>query len=82
MNHAVWIEVDSGILGEGESDHNWPVENEYEDGDSADSTTADFAPRGASRFQERIRKKLPKPLDVKTTRQSEALGRLYDACSV
>lgn len=71
-----------GVLGEGENDPNWPAEvTENEDGDFADATT-DFAPRGASTFQARIRNKLPKPLDAKVARQTEAIGKLYDACAV
>lgn len=71
----------SGI-GEGENDLNSPVEpTENEDGDSADQTP-DFAPRGASKFQQRIRNKLPKPLDTKIARQGEAIGKIYDACAV
>lgn len=42
----------------------------------------DFAPRGASKFQERIRDKLPNQLDSKVSQRSEALGRFYDACAV
>lgn len=42
----------------------------------------DFAPRGASKFQERIRNKLPKPLDTKVAQHSEAIGKFYDACAV
>ena len=72
----------SGVSGEGENDLNSPVEPiEDEDGDYADPTS-DFAPRGASKFQQRIRNKLPKPLDTKIARQGEAIGKIYDACAV
>lgn len=68
--------------GEGEHDANWPVQETEHSDDFSDSTAADFAPRGASKFQERIRNKLPKPLDQKVLRQRATLGKLYDACTV
>ena len=46
------------------------------------SSPSNFAPRGASRFQERVRNKLPKPLDLSGTRQKAVVGKLYNACSV
>lgn len=42
----------------------------------------DFAPRGASKFQQKIRDKLPNQLDSKVSQRSEALGRFYNACAV
>ncbi|KAE8349764.1 Mysoin-binding motif of peroxisomes-domain-containing protein [Aspergillus coremiiformis] len=69
------------LQGEGEHDSSWPVkENEHSD-IASESTAADFAPRGASKFQERIRNKLPRPLDLKSSHQRAALGRLYDTCT-
>ncbi|KAL4806905.1 Mysoin-binding motif of peroxisomes-domain-containing protein [Aspergillus unguis] len=68
------------LRGEGEHNPDWPVqESEHED--LSDSTAADFAPRGTSKFQTRIRNKLPKPLNLKASRQTAALGRLYDVCA-
>lgn len=68
--------------GEGEHDPSWPVKEADHSDDFSDSTAADFAPRGVSKFQERIRNKLPKPLERKVSRQRAALGRLYDVCTV
>ncbi|OJZ92627.1 hypothetical protein ASPFODRAFT_56200 [Aspergillus luchuensis CBS 106.47] len=69
------------LQGEGEHDPNWPVKETDHSDDFSDSTAADFAPRGVSKFQERIRNKLPKPLERKVSRQRAALGRLYDVCT-
>ncbi|KAL4884522.1 Mysoin-binding motif of peroxisomes-domain-containing protein [Aspergillus karnatakaensis] len=69
------------LRGEGEHDPDWPVK-EFDNGDDlSDSTAADFAPRGASQFQTRIRNKLPHPLNLRASRQTAALGRLYDVCT-
>ncbi|PTU23321.1 hypothetical protein P175DRAFT_0508025 [Aspergillus ochraceoroseus IBT 24754] len=67
----------------GEAEHNphWTVKESENGDDLSDSTAADFAPRGASKFQNRIRNKLPKPLNLKASRQTAALSRLYDACA-
>ncbi|KAH8422554.1 vezatin family protein [Aspergillus melleus] len=67
--------------GEGEHDPNWPVQEPESSDDVSDSTAADFAPRGTSKFQSRIRNKLPKPLDLKASHQRAALGRIYDTCT-
>ncbi|KAL3472928.1 Mysoin-binding motif of peroxisomes-domain-containing protein [Aspergillus californicus] len=69
------------LRGEGEHDPDWPVQETEHKDDLSDSTTADFAPRGASKFQTRIRNKLPTPLNLKGSRQTAALGRLYEVCS-
>ncbi|PWY82848.1 proliferating cell nuclear antigen [Aspergillus heteromorphus CBS 117.55] len=69
------------LQGEGEHDPNWPLKEAEHSDDFSDSTAADFAPRGVSKFQERIRNKLPKPLERKVSRQSAALGRIYEACT-
>ncbi|EHA26363.1 Hypothetical protein ASPNIDRAFT_206156, partial [Aspergillus niger ATCC 1015] len=69
------------LQGEGEHDPSWPVKEADHSDDFSDSTAADFAPRGVSKFQERIRNKLPKPLERKVSRQRAALGRLYDVCT-
>lgn len=68
------------LQGAGEHDPNWPVQETDHNDDASDSTAADFAPRGASKFRERIRSKLPKPLDLKSSRHRALLLRLYDAC--
>ncbi|KAL5356386.1 Mysoin-binding motif of peroxisomes-domain-containing protein [Aspergillus floccosus] len=68
------------LQGAGEHDPNWPVQETDHNDDASDSTAADFAPRGTSKFQERIRSKLPKPLDLKSSRHRALLLRLYDAC--
>jgi hypothetical protein len=74
--------TDADLLsGEGDQEESWPVEEAHsEDEQTAQST--DFAPRGASRFQDRVRNKLPKPLDLKNTRQGVVVEKLYGACSV
>ncbi|KAL4928525.1 Mysoin-binding motif of peroxisomes-domain-containing protein [Aspergillus undulatus] len=69
------------LRGEGEYNPDWPVNEPDNRDELSDSTAADFAPRGASKFQTRIRNKLPKPLNLKASRQTAALGRLYDVCS-
>ncbi|KAL2868812.1 Mysoin-binding motif of peroxisomes-domain-containing protein [Aspergillus lucknowensis] len=66
------------LRGEGEHDPDWTVK---ENADSLESTAADFAPRGASKFQTRVRNKLPKPLNLGGSRQTAALSRLYDICA-
>lgn len=67
--------------GEGENEESWPVD-ETQTEDEQDVASSNFAPRGASRFQDRVRNKLPKPLDLKNTRQGVAVEKLYTACSV
>lgn len=69
------------IPGAGESNERWPVE-EIRSEDDLDDTASNFAPRGASKFQERVRNKLPKPLDLSRSREGVVIGKLYDACSV
>ncbi|KAL4751304.1 hypothetical protein BDW72DRAFT_174134 [Aspergillus terricola var. indicus] len=69
------------LRGEGEHSPDWPVKEIENEDDLSDSTAADFAPRGASKFQTRIRNKLPKPVNFKASRQTVALGRLYDVCT-
>ncbi|KAE8327343.1 Mysoin-binding motif of peroxisomes-domain-containing protein [Aspergillus sergii] len=69
------------LQGEGEHDPSWPVKETENSDIASESTAADFAPRGASKFQERIRNRLPKPLDLRSSHQRAALGRLYDACT-
>ncbi|KAL4763423.1 proliferating cell nuclear antigen, C-terminal domain-containing protein [Aspergillus foveolatus] len=69
------------LRGEGEHSPDWPVKESENEDDLSDSTAADFAPRGASKFQTQIRNKLPKPVNFNASRQTAALGRLYDACT-
>lgn len=69
------------FTGEGEPEESWPVDDTHTE-DEGDRPSSDFAPRGASRFQERVRNKLPKPLDLRNTRQGAVVGKLYGACSV
>ncbi|GFF55156.1 proliferating cell nuclear antigen [Aspergillus udagawae] len=69
------------LRGEGEHDPDWPVQETKSEDDPFDSTASNFAPRGTSKFQERIRNKLPKPLELKSSRQRAVLGKLYDACA-
>lgn len=69
------------VSGEGENEENWPAEETRSEDERA-GPTSNFAPRGASRFQERVRNKLPKPLDLRNTRHGEVVEKLYSACSV
>jgi hypothetical protein len=69
------------LSGEGDQEESWPVEETLSEDEQAAQST-NFAPRGASRFQDRVRNKLPKPLDLKNTRQGVVVEKLYDACSV
>ncbi|KAJ5106315.1 hypothetical protein N7456_002990 [Penicillium angulare] len=68
------------LQGEGGAEENWPVDEAHSDND-ADIPSPNFAPRGASRFQERVRNKLPKPLDLSDTRHGAVVGKIYSACS-
>ncbi|KAJ5338674.1 hypothetical protein N7452_005402 [Penicillium brevicompactum] len=65
------------LEGEGGTEENWPVEENQSDDDQ---TTLNFAPRGSSKFQDRVRHKLPKPLELGTP-QAQLVGKLYEACS-
>ncbi|KAJ5586788.1 uncharacterized protein N7459_002553 [Penicillium hispanicum] len=65
---------------EGEPEESWPVE-ETPSENGLDAPSSNFAPRGASRFQERVRNKLPKPLDLSNTRHGVVVEKLYSACS-
>ena len=62
--------------GEGESEENWPVEETHSEDEP------NFAPRGASKFQDRVRNKLPTPLDLSNSRHGVVVEKLYSACSV
>ncbi|KAJ5572260.1 hypothetical protein N7535_005920 [Penicillium sp. DV-2018c] len=66
------------LEGEGGYSQSWPVENESDDDHASASN---FAPRGASKFQDRVRNRLPKPLDTRGTSQGEIIGKIYDALS-
>lgn len=68
-------------LGEGENEASWPVEETHSEV-GKEAPASNFGPRGASRFQERVRNKLPKPLDLRNTRHGEVVEKLYSACSV
>lgn len=68
------------VPGEGGNEESWLAEEPQSDDD--DTRSFNFAPRGASKFQDRVRNKLPKPLDLRGTSQGELIGRIYDACSV
>ncbi|CAG8948545.1 unnamed protein product [Penicillium salamii] len=65
------------LEGEGGHEESWPVEENQSDDDH---TTLNFAPRGSSKFQDRVRNKLPKPLDLGTP-QGQLIGKIYEACS-
>lgn len=67
--------------GVGEREDNWPAaETNCESENEVPAT--DFAPRGASRFQSRVRNKLPKPLNLGNSPHGAIAQKLYTACSV
>ncbi|KAL1970580.1 hypothetical protein VTN77DRAFT_4224 [Rasamsonia byssochlamydoides] len=68
------------LEGEGERDQDWPLQVDSQE--ELPSPPPNYAPRGASTFQERIRKKLPAPLEINSLRRSGTLGKIRDACSV
>ncbi|KAJ5617990.1 Proliferating cell nuclear antigen [Penicillium hordei] len=67
------------LEGEGGNEESCPVEENQSDDDHTRS--CNFAPRGASKFQNRVRNKLPKPLNLRGTPQGELIEKLYDTCS-
>ncbi|KAJ9299135.1 hypothetical protein DTO271G3_3377 [Paecilomyces variotii] len=67
------------LQGAGERSEDWIPQEA--DNDTSSDTRLDFAPRGISTFQERIRNKLPAPLDLTAARKTGALGKIHDACS-
>ncbi|OJJ47817.1 hypothetical protein ASPZODRAFT_141387 [Penicilliopsis zonata CBS 506.65] len=66
---------------EGEDARDWVAQEEMVDSTDNESEAPNFAPRGTSKFQKKIRNKLPRPLDLKGSRQGAALNRLYEVCS-
>ncbi|CRG90360.1 hypothetical protein PISL3812_07404 [Talaromyces islandicus] len=65
---------------EGERDQDWTPQKV--DTDAALSDTApNFAPRRTSSLQNRIRKRLPAPLDINPLREKSTLGRIHRTCS-
>ncbi|KAL1953614.1 hypothetical protein VTO42DRAFT_2532 [Malbranchea cinnamomea] len=70
----------SYLEGEGQGAEDWvPQEVERQPQPPIEPSTNDFAPRGPTKFQERIRDKIPAPLRVK---KRETLARFREACSV
>ncbi|KAJ5183422.1 hypothetical protein N7492_001038 [Penicillium capsulatum] len=63
------------LQGEGEREESWPVEEAHSEDEP------NFAPRGASRFQARVRHKLPKPLDLTHSRHGAVVEKIYSTCS-
>lgn len=71
-----------GFLGVGgESEENWQTAETNSDSEH-DIPASDFAPRGASRFQSRVRNKLPKPLNIRSSPHGAIIEKLYTVCSV
>ncbi|CAG8893130.1 unnamed protein product [Penicillium egyptiacum] len=68
----------TSVPGEGGNEESWPIEENQSDDHTRSSN---FAPRGVSKFQDRVRNKLPKPLNLRGTPQGELIGKLYDVCS-
>ncbi|KAF3480694.1 uncharacterized protein GIQ15_06041 [Arthroderma uncinatum] len=70
------------LEGEGEAEQEWaPQEVDWPQTEYSDSTTADFAPQGPPKFQDRIRNKIPEPLKLKRPSRPEALTRIHDTCA-
>ncbi|KAK2742457.1 hypothetical protein FQN57_005348 [Myotisia sp. PD_48] len=72
------------LEGEGEGDQDWApqVDVEWARHDSVDdSTTGAFAPQGPSKFQDRIRNKIPEPLQLNHSHRRAALSKFHDAFS-
>lgn len=69
------------VLGEGGNEESWPVDERQSDNDEPNAAF-NFAPRGSSRFQDRVRNKLPRPLDLGTHQGGQFMENLYNACSV
>lgn len=69
------------LLGVGEREETWPAAETNSDGER-EIPASDFAPRGASRFQTRVRNKLPKPLNLRNSPHGAIVEKLYTACSV
>ncbi|KAK2740577.1 hypothetical protein FQN55_008786 [Onygenales sp. PD_40] len=71
------------LEGEGEGEQDWALQDDDRDHPSQpppDSPAANFAPRGRPTFQDRIRNKLPAPLQLKPLRRQQTLAKLHDAC--
>ena len=68
-------------LGEGEGDSNWAT-LEPEPGNDGSYSNRDFAPRGPSRFQEHVRRKMPTPFDLCKSGRKTIFTKFYDAFSV
>ncbi|GLI78461.1 hypothetical protein PoHVEF18_006776 [Penicillium ochrochloron] len=64
----------------GESEENWQTAETNSDSEH-EIPASDFAPRGASRFQSRVRNKLPKPLNLRSSPHGAFVEKLYTACS-
>ncbi|KAF3394540.1 Proliferating cell nuclear antigen [Penicillium rolfsii] len=64
----------------GEPEESWQTAETNSDSEH-DIPTSEFAPRGASRFQSRVRNKLPKPLNIRCSPHGAVVQKLYSACS-
>jgi hypothetical protein len=68
-------------LGEGERDQHWTPQQVGAEQDPI-SPSSNFAPRGTSTLQSRIRNKLPAPLEIRKIHRTGTLGQIHNACSV
>ncbi|OAS99857.1 proliferating cell nuclear antigen [Blastomyces dermatitidis ER-3] len=70
------------LEGEGVAQQDWAPQHEehHPTQTPLDSLTANFAPRGPPTFQDRIRNKLPAPLQLKPMGQQETLAKIHNAC--
>lgn len=78
------MSLDSGLIGpvgEGERDREW-IPTQVDTQNEPPSPAPNFAPQGISTFQDRIRKKLPEPLDAEFPRRVGTIGKVCNAFSV
>ncbi|OJD18902.1 hypothetical protein AJ78_01086 [Emergomyces pasteurianus Ep9510] len=69
------------LEGEGAAEQDWALQNDHHAPQAPlDSSPVNFAPRGRPTFQDRIRNKLPAPLQLKPMGQHKTLAKIHDAC--
>ncbi|QSS61559.1 proliferating cell nuclear antigen, vezatin domain [Histoplasma capsulatum] len=72
------------LEGEGVAEQDWaPQQDDHHPTlTPLDSSTVDFAPRGPPTFQDRIRNKLPAPLQLKPMGRQETVNKIHNICKV
>ncbi|PGH14221.1 proliferating cell nuclear antigen (pcna) [Helicocarpus griseus UAMH5409] len=70
------------LEGEGEGEQDWALQpdDSHPSHSPLDSETSNFAPRGPPTFQDRIRNKLPTPLQLKPLGKEQTLAKIHDVC--